>query len=109
MNKLNYLAIPQHVIEAKAIRFVANTPKEALELAKRKGAIGEPILTLSKASSTTVYFASDELKNMALELQKRAENIRRDQDKTNVLTRVQNLLNAKLKKQGTTLKRPNFN
>lgn len=112
MNKLNYRAIPQKTIEAKAIRFVGNSYREAMLVARRKGAIGEPLLVISKTSISIVYYPSAELYEIAVEIHERAQAyqaaIKAERDRPTALTNVRNIMNAKMQKQGITFKRPDM-
>ncbi len=111
MNKLSYRGIPHKVIEEKAIRFVGNTYREAMQTARRKGATGEPILSISKSSMSVVYYPSAELYQMALDLQaqKLAEQAAKkaELEQPNVLNYVRNLIAQKVKTQ-SRFERPNF-
>ena len=102
MNPL-YRGIPHKTIEQKAIRFVGNTYREALQTAKRKGAKGDPILSISKSSMTVIYYPSTELHQIALDLQakKQAEQaaIKAEQERPTVLSYVRNLMAEKIKTQ----------
>ena len=68
--------VMKKTIEAKAIRFVGNSYREAMLVARRKGAIGEPLLVISKTSISIVYYPSAELYEMAVEIHERAQAIR---------------------------------
>lgn len=110
MKKLNYRSIPQHVIEAKAVRFIGRTHKEALEAASRKGVLGAPILSISKTSVCTVYYPSAELYEMAVAIYQRRLIEQAAQkaefERPTALTRTRDLISAKMQKQGLSLPRP---
>ena len=111
MTKVNYTAIPQKVIEAKAIRFVGNSYREAILVARRKGAIGEPILAISKASISVIYYPSAELYEKALAIHERKEAekaaLQYEIDRPNAVNNARNLINAKLLKQGVSFRNLN--
>lgn len=111
MNELSYRGIPHKTIEAKAIRFFGNTYREALQTAKRKGAIGEPILTISKGAVCIIHYPSAELHEMALanQAQKIAEQaaIKAERERPHVLNNVRNLIAEKIKTQ-KAFERPNY-
>lgn len=110
MNKLSYRGIPQHVIEAKAVRFIGRTHKDALEAAARKGVLGAPILSICKTSVCTVYYPSAELYEMAVENHTRrlAEKaaLKAEHERPTAITRTRDLISAKMQKQGLSFCHP---
>lgn len=117
MKTLNYSVIPQ--IEAKKLanRYLGNSLREAIQLAKRHGENSDPIMSFSKSNMTIVYYPSPLLDALVLktmteaqakkDAEKLALNV--DNNRSNAISRTRDVIAVKLAKQGIKFSLPSIN